>query len=720
MKKLFFLGILLQFSFFSIAQNKKATKDSSLLQAIEINAVRASEALPIAKTNLSKQDISKQNVGYDLPFILIQTPSIQVNSDAGNGIGYTGFRIRGTDASRTNITINGIPYNDAESQGTFLVNLPDLASSANSIQIQRGVGTSTNGSGAFGASININTNELDTNKSIELRHAFGSFQAQKHTWQLNSGLLKKHFIITGRLSQISSDGYVERASAKLRSFYSSVVYINQNHSLRLNIFSGKEKTYASWFGINQVTLDSNRRYNPAGTEKTGSPYDNESDNYKQTHYQLFYNTKINSAWKANWALFLTTGKGYFEQYKAAQVLSSYGLSPFISGSDTISDLDLIRQLWLDNKFYGSNFSVQYDKSKRHLISGLSINSYDGKHFGFIVGSSVAGAIPKSYQWYLRTAKKSEGAAFIKWTEKLHPHWQTFVDLQYRQVRYVINGFRDNPSILISKNFMFFNPKFGITYTNRNLKMYLSYAKATKEPNRDDFETSSNSLPKPETLHDIELGVEKKNKTWSWSCNAYYMHYNNQLVLTGKVNEVFAYTRTNIPKSYRAGIELESQARLNKWMDVAANLTLSRNKIFQFTGYVDDYDNGNQQTTTYNQTDISFSPAVLASASINLKPVKGLDISFSSKYVGKQFLDNTSSEDKILKSYFVQNVKFAYNKVYKKKNALELFFQINNLFSEKYVANGYTFSYIYGGKLSTENYYYPMATLNVMAGLGLRF
>ena len=700
-------------------QQQQSLSDTNFLQPIEINAVRASDALPVAKTNLTKQDIAKQNVGYDLPFILNQTPSIQVNADAGNGIGYTGFRIRGTDASRINITINGIPYNDAESQGTFLVNLPDMASSAQSIQIQRGVGTSTNGSGAFGASININTNELDTLKSLSFQHALGSYNAQKHTWQVNSGLIKKHLVFTGRLSQISSDGYVERAKAKLQSFYSSIAYVNQHQSLRLNIFSGKEKTYAAWFGINQTALDTNRRYNPAGTEQSGSPYDNETDNYTQTHYQLFYNTKFSAAWKGNVAVFLTKGKGYFEQYKAAQTLSNYGLPPFISGTDTITQTDLIRQLWLDNSFYGTNLSLQFDKQKRHFIAGAALNSYDGKHFGIVVGSATAGAIPASYQWYLRTAKKTEGNVFLKWTEQLHPNWQSFVDLQYRQVHYGIKGFKDNPTIVIAKNYAFFNPKFGLTHTSRNGKIYLSYAKASKEPNRDDFETSSNNIPKPEILHDFELGVEQKYKKWNWSCNLYYMHYVNQLVLTGKVNEVFAYTRTNIPKSYRAGVELESRLVVNKWMNVASNLTISRNKIFQFTAYVDDYDNGNQQTKTYNQTDISFSPAILASASINFKALKAIDISFSSKYVGKQFLDNTSGQDKKLNAYFVENLQLSYSKKFK-RHVLDFFVQFNNLLSEKYVANGYTFSYIYGGKLNTENYYYPMATLHCMTGLGIRF
>ncbi len=697
---------------------KVKQSDTTLLQPIEINAVRANENTPVAKTNLSKKEIEKINIGYDLPIILNQTPSIQVNSDAGNGIGYTGMRIRGTDASRINITLNGIPYNDAESQGTFFVNLPDISASANSIQIQRGVGTSTNGAGAFGGSVNINTNDVDTNKYIKLDNSFGSFNSIKNSINVHSGLLKKHWMLTGRLSNISSNGYIDRSKTKLQSFFTSAAYVNANQSFRINIFSGKEKTQAAWFGINQTTLDTNRTYNPAGTEKTGEPYNNETDNYTQTHYQFFYNRKVNPNIKFNVALFLTAGSGYFEQYKAAQQLSTYGLPTYINGNDTTYETDLIRQLWLDNKYYGSIFSVQYDKSKTSLNFGGSITKYDGKHFGKIIDALVKAAIPENYKWYNLTASKNDISFYGKWNQKLNQHWQTYLDIQVRNVLYEINGFKGNPSLFLKNNYVFLNPKAGITYTSGNYKVYFSYAKATKEPNRDDFETGVNEAPKPETLHDFELGYEYKNLKNFFGINSYYMSYKNQLVLTGKVNDVYAYTRTNIPNSFRTGIEIQGSSILSKWLSVSANTTFSINKVKSFTEFIDDYDNGGQKTNFYATADISYSPSIIGAATITIKPSKNLEVSLLSKYVSKQYLDNTSNKNRVIKNYFTEDVKINYSTVFKNKTSMNLFLQVNNLFSKKYVANGYTFSYIYGGEFTTENYYFPMATFNLMGGISL--
>ncbi len=713
------LVIIVLINQLSYGQSNK-NPDTTLLQPVEINSVRATENSPIAKTSLNKKEIEKNNVGYDLPFILNQTPSVQVSSDAGNGIGYTGIRIRGTDASRINITLNGIPYNDAESQGTFLVNLPDFASSANSIQIQRGVGTSTNGAGAFGGSININTNDIDTKKYLTVNHSYGSYHSMKNTLIGNSGLLNHHFILTGRLSNISSNGYIDRSQSKLQSFFTSAVYVDHLQSLRLNIFSGKEKTHAAWFGINQATLDTNRTYNPAGTEKPGFPYENETDNYTQTHYQLFYNRKINNQIKYNVTLFLTKGKGYFEQYKANQSFADYNLSDYISGNDTIHSSDLIRDLWLDNDFFGSTFSLQYNKKNTDLIIGGSGNNYNGKHFGEIVHASVQEAVPANFRWYNLNANKKDFSGYVKWNQKINTHWQTFTDLQVRNVHYVINGFQKNPSIIVDKNYTFFNPKAGISYAKRNWQAYFSYAKATKEPNRDDFETNVNESPRPEKLHDIELGYKQQNKKSNWECNMFYMLYKNQLVLTGKVNNVYAYTRTNIPNSFRMGIELQGNISLNKHINLFGNLTLSSNKVKNFTEYVDNYDSSRQDIIHYTSTDISFSPSVMGAGGIKINLFKNSELVCNSKYVGKQYLDNTSNNDRMLKDYFVEDIRFNFEKTFHKTFTLKAFVQANNIFSRKYVSNGYTFSYIYGGPLTTENYYFPMATFNMMAGIGLTF
>ena len=697
------------------AQTKPVFNDTSYLQPVEVNAVRAADKTPVAKTNLSKKEIEKNNIGQDLPFILNQTPSVVVNADAGNGIGYTGIRIRGTDASRINITLNGIPYNDAESQGTFLVNVPDIASSAGSIQVQRGVGTSTNGAGSFGGSINVSTNEVNTKKGLEFNSTAGSFHSFKNSLIFNSGIFAKNFTVDGRLSNIRSDGYIDRASSQLQSYYGSSAYVTAKNSLRLNIFSGKEKTYQAWNGIDENTLKNNRTYNSAGTEKPGEPYFNETDNYTQTHYQLFYNHKINNNWKANAALFLTKGKGYYEQYKAAATLGDYGLPDYNNAGTIITATDLIRRLWLDNNFYGSIFSLQHNSSKRQFIFGGGINQYDGKHFGEIISTEEQGAVPKNYRYYNNNAVKKDYSAYAKWTEKLHRNWQTFVDLQIRGVNYSINGFKYNPTLNINKDYVFFNPKAGITWSQKNMQAYLSYGRAAKEPNRDDFESNAAQIAKPEKLNDFEAGLEYKAIKYSWGINLYYMQYKDQLVLTGKINDVGAYTRTNIPNSYRAGIELSAGVKVNDWLSASANITFSENKVKNFTEYIDDYDNGGQQTNFYKNADIAFSPSVISAYTINILPIKNTELNLIGKYVGRQYLDNTSQKSRSLRDFYVQDIRLNYSW---KKTAL-LFLQVNNLFSKKYEPNGYTFSYIYAGEQTTENFYFPMAPVYWTAGINIK-
>ena len=698
-----------------LAQAPTRLNDTAYLQPVEVTAIRATEKTPVAKTNLNKKEIEKQNIGQDLPFILNQTPSVVVNADAGNGIGYTGIRIRGTDATRINITLNGIPYNDAESQGTFLVNIPDIASSAGSIQVQRGAGTSTNGAGSFGGSINVSTNEVKTKKALELSSTAGSFHSFKNTLILNSGIIAKHFTLDGRLSNIRSDGYIDRASSRLQSFYTSAAYVTATNSLRLNIFSGREKTYQAWNGIDETTLQTNRKFNSAGTEKSGEPYTNETDNYTQTHYQLFYNHRFNENWKANAALFLTKGKGYYEQYKADETLSDYGLPVYNNGGTLISKTDFIRRLWLDNNFYGSIFSLQYNSSKRQLIIGGGVNQYDGKHFGEIIWANVQGAVPANYRYYNHNANKKDISVYSKWTQQLSPHLQSFIDLQLRLAGYTINGFKNNPALKVNENYTFFNPKAGLTYSWKNMQAYISFGRAAKEPNREDFEASNAKLTKAEKLNDFEAGAAYKKNNFSWGINIYYMLYKDQLVLTGKINDVGAYTRTNIPTSYRAGIELQGSASLAKWISASANITLSKNKIKNFTEYIDDYDNGGQQTKFYTNPDIAFSPAVISAFSINIIPVKNAELNLMGKYVSRQYLDNTSQKSRSLHEFYAQDIRINYSW---EKNVL-VYLQANNVFSKKYEPNGYTFSYIYGGTQTTENYYFPMAPANWVLGVNIK-
>lgn len=687
------------------------------MQPVEVRAIRANERAPFTKTNISKNEIEKLNLGQDLPFILNQAPSVIVNSDAGNGIGYTGIRIRGSDATRINMTINGIPYNDAESQGLFFVNLPDLASSVSNIQIQRGVGTSSNGAGAFGATINFSTNEVNLLPYGEINNSYGSFDTWKHTVKVGSGLINDHFTIDGRISKITSNGYIDRASTDLQSLYLSAAYLNEKTSIRVNVLSGKERTYQAWYGVPESDLRTKRTINYAGTEKPGDPYEDETDNYKQDHYQLFLNHQVNKAMTFNTALFLTRGKGYYEQYKGGAAYADYGLPNFVHERDTVFQTDLVRQLWLDNYFYGQVFSGIYKSPQDQVTIGGGWTRYDGDHYGKIIWSEIG--IPKNYRWYDLDAYKTDVNLFGKYQRRITKNLEAFGDLQYRSVLYNIGGFRDNPSLKVRNTYNFINPKIGLTYTASNYQVYASYSKGSKEPNRDDFEAGALEQPKSERLHDWELGLENRNASFQWSTTIYYMKYKNQLVLTGKVNDVGAYVRTNIPSSYRLGIELQGNSRINNWLNASANLTLSRNRIEDFTEFYDDYDNGGQKSIEYKSTDISFSPAVTGSATVNIVPFKNAGISLLSKYVSRQYLDNTSNKNRSLKAYYVQDVRLSYSlkNIFVKET--NIVFLLNNVFNRKYEPNGYTFSYLAGGALTTENYYYPMAGTNLMLAVNIR-
>ncbi len=719
MKRILIISSFTVISYISNAQDTTAHKfgDTLMLDNIEVTSIRAADKAPFTKTNLSKEQIAKVNLGQDLPYVLNQTPSVVVNSDAGNGVGYTGIHIRGTDASRINVTLNGIPYNDAESQGTYFVDLPDITSSVNSIQIERGVGTSSNGAGAFGATINLSTNEVNKEKYLKLDNSYGSFNTWKNTLKVGTGLLANHFLIDARVSKISSDGYIDRATSDLKSLYFSAAYLDKKSSLRFNIISGKEKTYQAWYGVPESYLDIHRTYNPAGTEKPGSPYANETDNYIQTHYQFFYNHRVNSLLSYNVAAFLSRGKGYYEECRADQAYSDYNLPDVINGSDTISSTNLIRRLWLDNYFYGSIFSLQYHKNKTQFTFGGGWTEYDGKHYDIVTWAPQG--FPQDYKYFNAPAQKNDLNFYAKVMQSLGAGLTGFLDLQERFVKYNIDGFESHPDLSVIKNYTFFNPKAGISFNKKNLQSYLSFSVASKEPNRDDFEAGINQIPKPEILYDLELGIEKKNQPFNYGATFYYMYYHNQLVNTGKINDVGSYTRTNAPISYRAGVELQGDAIITKWLNGFANLTLSKNKIKDFTEYVDNYDNGLQKQNVYHNTDISFSPDVIGAAGINFIPVKNGEISLMSKYVGRQYLDNTSHISRSIDPYFVENIKLSYTFHQKGFKEMNLIFQVNNVFNKMYESNGYTYNYIYGGAFTVENYYYPMAGTNFMAAINIK-
>lgn len=705
-----------------------------LLKAIEINAIRAGDRMPFAKTNLSKKEVEKANLGQDLPFIVNQTPAVVVNSDAGNGIGYTGIRIRGSDATRINMTLNGIPYNDAESQGLFFVNLPDFSSSVNSIQIQRGVGTSSNGGGAFGATLNLSTNEFNEKPYAEINTGGGSFNTLRQTIKAGSGLMGGHFTVDTRLSFINSEGFIDRGSSNLGSLYFSAAYINKKTSLRFNAFTGNEKTYQSWNGIPEAKLkrndaklmehylnnasslyptvedslnlfanNNNRTYNVFR-------YNNQTDNYRQDHYQLFFNHELNKYWSVNSAFFLTRGKGYYEEYKVKESLDDYGLNAV--------DADIIRQLWLNNWFYGTTFSAQYKKEKDQLSIGGAYTRYKGLHYGKVIWSEVA--VPKDYKWYDLDAYKNDFNLYTKYQRRLTPRLEAFADLQYRSVTYTINGFRKNPTLKSGGDFNFFNPKLGISYADsKGWLGFASFSVGNKEPNREDFEAGAAQKPKHETLYDLELNIEKRSSVFSAGVTGYLMRYKNQLVLTGRINDVGAYTRTNIPESYRAGIELTAALKLTDWFNLAANASFSKNRVLNFTEFVDDYDNGGQKKNFFRTSPLAFSPAVVSGAAVNFIPVKNGEISLINKYVSRQYLDNTGNKSRSIDPFFVSDLRLSYGIRTKRIKEINLVFQLNNVFNTMYEANGYTFSYIYAGQTITENFYYPMAGRNFLAGINIK-
>ncbi|MBM3445181.1 MAG: TonB-dependent receptor [Bacteroidetes bacterium] len=727
MKSHFVLALMLFTSFDGLSQvvqpkavdtlslSDTSLKKSSLMPTIEIQGVRAEQKYPFTQSMIYKSNIAKNNLGQDIPFLLNQVPGAVASSDAGNGIGYTGIRIRGTDPNRINFTINGISYNDAESQGVFLVNMPDLLSSTNSMQIQRGVGTSTNGSGAFGATVNILTNEVQEKAYTEINNSVGSFNTFKHTFKAGTGLINNRFTVDVRLSSIKSDGYIERASSDLKSFYISAASIKENSSLRFNIISGKEKTYQAWYGVSEEQMKINRRFNEAGMRPGADPYDNETDNYWQTHYQLFYNKKINTKWNLNNTVFTTTGRGHYEQYKTNEKFEKYGLpSPIINGN-TIKSTDLVRQLWLDNIFIGNNISVRHKNEKREVTLGGNMSNYLGDHFGKIIWSKYA--ISKDYKWYDLNANKSEQSVFGKWMEE-SGNFQFFGDVQLRNIQYDINGFRNNPTLNIKQQWTFFNPKAGIRYTKEKTSTYLSFARATKEPNRDDFEAGNMEIPRPERLDDWEAGIQHTSKKYRYSITFYYMNYKDQLVLTGRINDVGAYTRTNIAKSFRRGIELEGSYSFNPWLQLTSNLALSQNKIQSFTEYYDDYDNGGQKTNLFTSTNIAFSPAVVNNTILSASIMKKTELRWIAKYVSRQYLDNTSRKDRSLDPYLVNDLQI--NRTFSLKNgtAVSTVIQVNNLFNKRYAPNGYTYSYYYGGNIINNNYFYPMAERNWMIGLNI--
>jgi len=706
----------------TIDVQKNETFDFSLQRStfeadeVVVSATRANANSAMAFSNIGKEYLQKQNLGQDIPQLLNFTPSLVTTSDAGAGVGYTGIRIRGTDATRINATINGIPINDSEDQGVYWVNMPDLASSTNSVQIQRGVGTSTNGAGAFGATVNLSTNEFIKDPYAEINNSIGSFKTRKSTILVGSGLLNGKFTMDARLSKLVSDGYIDRASSDLKSFYLSGAYFGKKSFVRLNVFSGKEKTYQSWYGLSEDQLLTNRTANYY-------TYPNQTDNYQQDHYQLLTSHILSSNWNFNFNLHYTKGSGYYEEYKNNSDFSAYGLPNIIGGKDTITTTDNIRRKWLDNDFYGTTFSLSYQGN--HKLSanfGGGWNEYDGKHFGEIIWAKYAQNTPLGYRWYENKAKKTDFNLYGKLYYQLSDKLNAFADLQVRIVNYNIKGMADRrQDVTLKTDYSFFNPKLGLTYqVADNSTIYGSYSVGNKEPSRQDFVDNAPKFPLAETLNDFEVGFKTQKSSVAFSVNTYLMNYKNQLVLTGRINSVGDAIRTNVAESYRLGLEIEAGIKITKKLKINANLTLSNNKIRNFTETVPNYDGGLDGLNQFKETNISFSPSTIMGSQILFSPLKNLELGFLTKFVGKQYLDNTSNEKRKLNSYFTNDFRAIYTIKGKTLKEVNFSLLVNNLFNTLYESNGYSYGYIYDKQGVTENYYYPQAGTNFMCGMNLKF
>ena len=689
----------------SVSSVLSAQTDSTQIK--EIQEVSFTRRLPVSKEIINVQkDLGSKNLGQDLPILLKNQMSVVATSDAGNGVGYTGFRIRGSAGTSINVMLNGVPYNDSESQGTFFVNIPDMASSASQIVIQRGVGTSSNGTASFGASVNILTKNPDEKPYVLGQFSAGSFNTMKTSFEAGSGKFLNNLLsVSARYSTINSDGYIDRAFSKLNSYSINALFEKGNTKIRFLTFGGKEKTYQAWNGIDAAKYETNPKFNYSGAiyEADGNIvkyYDNETDNYWQKHYHLLWEQKFSEKWNLETTFHLTNGDGYYENYKQDAKFSKYDLPNIIENGNTITRTDFIRKKWLDNSFYGVVSNLFGNFSNLNLNFGVAANQYFGRHSGNVTGVKYTNI--SEHEYYRNNALKNEISGFAKAIYKIN-QFEIFGDLQLRNIdykTYVIDANAEEGMDLKEK-WTFFNPKFGVNYQIENGKIFLSYAHAHREPNRDDLFANPNT--KPEKLHDFELGLEKTFGDVAFTANAYYMNYVNQLVLSGELNMVGEFIKINSGKSYRLGIELGALAKISEKLNISGNLTLSQNKNVDFK--IED----NSSVNNLGNTSISFSPNVIANGIIQYKPVKNLQLNLSNQYVGKQYLDNTEKEELSLKDYFLTDFNAQYQfKISKQEVSLQ--FLLNNIFNKKYVNNGFVY---YGP------YYYAQAGRNFMIGVNFR-
>jgi len=716
-------------------------------EEVLVTATRAKSNAATTFTNIDKQTIEKANLGRDIPYLLDQTPSVVVSSDAGNGIGYTSMRIRGSDNARINVTLDGIPLNDAESMGSFFVNLPDFASSVDNIQIQRGIGTSTNGAGAFGASLNIQTDGLQSKPYAELNNSYGSYNSWKNTVKVGTGLIQNRYAFNARLSRIASDGYVERASSDLKSFYLDGGIYGKKQTLKATIFSGKEKTYQAWYGTPEPLIKGDRGLLkdyagamevPKGAERDRLlsadrkynyyTYDNQTDNYTQTHARLHYNNYVNEQFNFSVALHYTRGEGYYEEFRPNDKFAKYGMKPVVIKDSVINKTDLVRRRWLDNHFYGATYAFNYTPSNRlKMTIGGAYNQYLGDHYGEVIWARYASTSELGDRYYFNDAKKTDFNIYGKVDYSLDK-WLFNLDLQYRNVHYKIKGNDDKiKNIDLKDDLNFLNPKAGITYLiNERSNAYLSYAYASKEPVRKDYvENPMKSFPTPEKMQDIEAGYRFRNEHFNIGANVYAMLYKDQLIPTGTLNDVGSALRINVPDSYRVGVELDAAWQISTQFTWRATAAFSQNKIKNFHEYVavidGDWNTLRTDEIVYKKTDIALSPATILSNEFVYSPLQNLSFSLRSKYVSRMYLDNTSSKERSINPFTVTDWSTRYSFSALGLKNVDLIASVNNIFNKKYEAGGYTFGNLTPtGDRVYYNFYTPQATTNYMLGLNIKF
>jgi len=708
--------------------NVQLKTNALMSDEVVIKATRASESTPVAQTTIRKGDIKKMNGLADIPYQLELTPSVVSTSESGTGTGYSSMRIRGTGMSRINITVNGVPLNDGESQGVYLVNVPDFTSSVNSIQIQRGVGTSTNGSASFGASVNFQTLTIEPKPYAQISSAVGSFNTFKENIAVGTGLLNKKFAFDVRASKLNSDGYINRGFSDHQSMYLSASYFGEKDMFKAIAILGKERTGITWWGVPGDKIDADRTFNPAGeyTDDNGETqfYDGQTDNYWQNHYQLLYSREINKNINVNATLHATTGKGYYQQYKTGQDFADYGLTP-----DTINpSSDLIRQKWLDNVFYGATANLNYHKGSVDATLGLAANNYEGDHFGRIKWAKYNNGIPQDYEWYLNKGTKQDLSSFLKVSYSITEELSVFADVQVRDINYSIQGPDDDLVELKQKNhWLFVNPKAGINYQlNQNHRIYGSFAVANREPARADLKEAlkngGTDVPVNETLNDVELGYQVKYKKFIVGLNIYYMLYFNQLVNTGELNSVGYPIMTNVDNSFRRGVELTAGIQINEYLKWNGNFTYSQNKIQDYVEYA--WHPAGYLAKDLGETNISYSPEIIASSRISINLTHGWNVDLITKYVGEQYFDNTSSEDRKLDAYLLNNIAISYSQKIKNGPILDLQLGVNNILDEEYISNAYGGNWYEddNGKEVEKSwkYYYPQAGRNFMVKLALTF